>query len=243
MKKYLIAGATSDMAKTLISKLATNDENKLFLLARDKNKLAELNSLYSHTIEGCATCDFATPESLHNHIGEFIKLNAPFDGFVYCAGITRIEKISKLSYVKNREILNINYCSFVELLRIILTHQNKRQPLRVIAISSTAANKAVDYTAAYAASKAALNAFIKSCSSELIKRHCVINAVSPSYVQTKMLNLNFAIDENFAEAVKAKQPLGLIPPQAIAEEIMYLLTKTYCFESGTNIIINGGAGI
>lgn len=239
MKRILIAGAGSSIAQSLCTTLDQRNDISLTLIGHNQEKLDILKQKIKH-VENLICCDFSHPELLENELTAVFNSGLSFDGFVYCAGLTRIESIKKLNYNSNMVLMNINYFSFVELIRLLLKDKKRKNQLRIAVISSASAAGRTPYTAAYCASKAAMNAFIKSASMELVKFNCVINAVCPTYVDTPMLEYNYLVDPNFKEHVKRYQPLGLIYPEAVAEELAYLLLKDYSCETGTIRFINGG---
>lgn len=239
MRKILIAGANSGIAQSLID-LLHRQNHTLFLISRNPDKLKSAGGHSFNDI--CFQFDFANPSAIKTTLNDFLQEKGPFDGVVYFPGVMKIEKLSKTTPNKILDIFNVNYFSFVELLRCVMLLKPAEHQMRVVALSS-ALLRTGRYTAAYASSKAALNSFIKSTAFELIKKNCYVNAVCPACVDTSMLDLNCLLDPDFKENIKDSQLLGLIPPEAVAYEINHLLSKPMPYETGTCIEINGGAGL
>ena len=93
----------------------------------------------------------------------------------------------------------------------------------------------------YAATKGALDTFVRIISGELNSLHVEINTVQPAFVDTPMISsLKDFWGVEFDDFIKDFQPLGIIPVEDIVEQIRFLLNKRSTKVSGTSIFINAG---
>ncbi len=240
MANVLIAGGTGGIGLCL-AKLMAGDGFDIYLIGRNDEKLSSLKEQMP-AIKGTLTADLSDTCSLAGLAADFCA-SVPFDAFAYCAGITRNESLRRASYESNVQMFNVNYFSFLELLRLCLRKRDESRLLRVAAISSIATFRAMNYSANYSATKGALDSFVRSACLELLKRNCLINAVQPAFTDTPMTDrLRTAMGEHFDGWLEAMQPWGLIDPMDPAFEMRYLLTDAPLSITGTSRIVNGALG-
>lgn len=241
---YLLTGATSGIGRAFLDLLlaqasnATDPAPIFTVIARNDAKLYDLTTQCSpHTCHGISL-DLAHPELIEPSVTTALANLPPVDRLVYCAGITRIEAVTKLTYPKNLEMMSICYFSLVELLRVLVALKPEHHLLKVAVVSAMAATTGADFTVSYSAAKKALETWVRFGAPELLARNVFINALAPAYVDTPMLKFNRLIDRNFAQNVTQVQPLGLISAQAAAQELLALLESSSC--TGTIRYLNGG---
>jgi 3-oxoacyl-[acyl-carrier protein] reductase len=106
---------------------------------------------------------------------------------------------------------------------------------RIINFSTDAAQAFPGQQIAYAASKAAIEAFTRSIAIGVGKYGITVNCIAPGPTQTGW------IDEELATAVLPQIPLGkLIYPKEIAETIVFLASERAAMVTGQIIKISGG---
>ncbi|MDR5666634.1 SDR family oxidoreductase [Burkholderia cenocepacia] len=100
----------------------------------------------------------------------------------------------------------------------------------------------------YAASKAAVNSFAKTLSTELLPHGVRVNVVSPGPVQTPLygkLGLDAATTlDATADKIKGLVPIGRFgTPDEIASTVLHLSAPESAFIVGAEIIASGGMGL
>jgi 3-oxoacyl-[acyl-carrier protein] reductase len=108
-----------------------------------------------------------------------------------------------------------------------------------VAIGSITAMKGTPGNAAYAASKGAIHAYVKTLAMELSTKGVTANAVAPGYVDTDLMT-PYAAMRSTAEA---KIPLGrYATADEIAGLVGYLLSEDAAYITGAVMPIDGGIG-
>jgi len=90
----------------------------------------------------------------------------------------------------------------------------------------------------YAAAKAGLEAFTKSCAREFASRQIRVNAVAPGYIDTDMTR---AIPVEAQEALLSQIPLGRAgTPEEVADVIAFLVSDHARYITGQVWRVDGG---
>lgn len=117
----------------------------------------------------------------------------------------------------------------------------------IILNSTVLTHSGMETTAAYSASKGALNSFCKTLAVELAGRSIRVNSVSPGPINTpiysKMGMPEDALQE-FANGIMQKLPLKRFgQPEEIANAVLFLATPESSFMTGADILVDGGAAV
>jgi len=117
----------------------------------------------------------------------------------------------------------------------------------IINLSSVNAYTGMPNTAIYAASKAALNSYTRTASTELAPRKIRINSVNPGPVYTPIFGKTGMPEDQldgFAKAMQDRVPLkrfGL--PEDIAKLVAFLASDDASFITGSEYNIDGGINV
>jgi NAD(P)-dependent dehydrogenase (short-subunit alcohol dehydrogenase family) len=95
--------------------------------------------------------------------------------------------------------------------------------------------------AAYAACKAAANAYVRCAALELAPR-VRVNALVLGSVDTPMA-ANALSDPEIAASIAATVPLGLGKPEQVADTIAFLVSEQSRWITGQEIVVDGGRSI
>ena len=107
----------------------------------------------------------------------------------------------------------------------------------IVNISSRASHRGEAGYAAYAASKAAVNALTKSLATELGPRGTRVNAVAPGWVRTDMTRAALP-----AEGLPEPIPLGRVAePEDVAGPVLFLCSDWARYVTGVVLDVNGGS--
>ena len=215
-KKTIIFGSSGDIGKKI----------KQILI---KDKILEINS---------KKLDLGNLEQVERFETNFIP-----DNIIFVSAKNNPKEFLNLNDKEIERVLNINFISFMKILRKLLKKIIKaKKKCKIIIITSLYSKFGRSQRALYSISKHALLGLTRNLAVELGPKGITINAVSPGYVDTKMTRKNLTLKQiNF---LKSKTPLKkIILPQDIALIVKTLLNDETKSITGQEIIVDGGISI
>jgi NAD(P)-dependent dehydrogenase (short-subunit alcohol dehydrogenase family) len=242
-KTYLVTGASSGIGRSVCLELSSLGAN-VVLLARNETGLAETQRLMTqegrHTIRPFDVSAIADIAEIVNSIFEHYER---IDGLVYSAGRGGQSRLRDTVYDLIHSLMLVNFYAFIEFVRCLMKKKPKSQVMRIVGISSLASVSHEKYFTAYAASKAALEASVRTMATEIIPRNATINVIRPAFVNTAMIAGMNEILGDFEAHIKSTgyQPQGLIAPEDVAKLAVYLLGDAAKSITGAVVPINAGA--
>ena len=240
-KKILITGASSGIGKATaiqLSKLGA----KIVLIARNEEKLRDAFSQLKGDGHAYYSFDLKNISEVESLIKRIITDFGAINGCVHCAGIAPMRPISMTKYDFIHDVMQINFYSFVELVRCLSKKGNYIEGGSFIAMSSAASRIGDKSKVAYCASKAALDSSIRCMAKELAVKKIRVNSVMPGWVATEMYTDYIAEHGTSEDAGKilARQYMGVTEPIEIANAVAYLLSDMSKTITGTSLVIDGG---
>jgi 3-oxoacyl-[acyl-carrier protein] reductase len=214
-RKIIIFGASSDIAKPIISKLSK--DNELICISR-----SEL--LYENTKN-------ITLENYNDSLIEKVSV-------INFIGSMILKPLHLLKENEMLEIMDVNFMTNYRILSQIL--KKNLSDLNYIAFSSVAANYGLANHEAIASAKAANEGLIRSCASSYGHKSYKFNCIAPSLIETKLTS-RIVGTEAGRKAVENMNPLKKIgSPEDLSECITWLLSDNSNFVTGQTINIGGG---
>ena len=164
------------------------------------------------------------------------------DGFVHCAGIAPMRPFKMTKYEDILPTMQINFFSFVEIVRCITLKKRFANGGSIVAMSSTGSIHGKPTKVAYSASKAAIDAAIRCMVCDLKQKKIRINSIMPSWVNTNMYAsfLRDYPDSRDIQEIQERQYLGVSEPVEVANVIAFLLSDATKTITGTSILMDGG---
>lgn len=235
-RSILVTGASSGIGRQIALRTSGMGAD-LYITGRDESRLEETRSLLTGKVT-CIAADLTREEDIRKLVQALPKIQ----GVVCCAGLVDYTPVKFISNTKIQDLFSINFSSQVLLTKELVREKKLEKGASLVYISSVSSQLGVPATAVYAASKAALNAFVRVTASELAGQRIRANALCPGLVKTPLLskaaegNLS---EEAFAEAGKA-YPLGLGEVDDVAGPAVFLLSDAARWITGTTIVADGG---
>jgi 3-oxoacyl-[acyl-carrier protein] reductase len=163
---------------------------------------------------------------------------ATIDIIINCSGINHSSYVKKMKSEDWQNVIDINLTGVFFITKHALLNMMNVDAGRIIHFSSVVSKLTVPGTAAYAASKAALETFVRVTSHEMTNNNITINCISPGYMQTGML---YQIPEKIREKIKSNIPMKKFgDPNDIVYLIEYLISEHSSYVTGQTFSINGG---
>ncbi|MFC2114097.1 SDR family NAD(P)-dependent oxidoreductase [Bacteroidota bacterium] len=192
----LITGASNGIGYELSKILASNSENTIIALARNREKLNNLKENCQNTYPDSSLIlfPFDLENGNWNTLDGLIREIGDIDILVNNAGLMIKGDFDKLSDEDWLRLYKVNLLGPVKLIRKLLPFMGKNIKGHIVNISSMAGFQgSVKFqgTSAYAASKAALANLTEVLAAEFAENNIAVNCLALGAVQTDMLSKAF----------------------------------------------------
>lgn len=240
-KVIVITGAGSGIGKST-SILLNGLGCKVLLLDKSEEGLSDTISSLQNTCYRSYVVDLAKTDALDLLSKQIVEENGAVDGLVHCAGISSRKPLNVLKKDGFSKVMDVNFYSFVELVKQFSKRGRMKDGGSVVAISSISSIKGYKAKTEYCVSKAALDAFVRCVALELAHRRIRVNSIMPAVVNTplaqkaQLLNVTMNLSE-------IETPLGPTEPEEVANVVAFLLSDLTKTITGTSILIDGGVTI
>ena len=175
---------------------------------------------------------------IENGIKEAVNKYGPVNILVYCAGISLTGLTTDFTYEDYLRVMNTNFGGFFALCKEVIPAMVSAKSGVITAVSSMWGQTGASCESVYAASKGAMDAYVKSLAKELGPSGIRVNAVSPGVINTDMMNEYSEEDKRDLADETPLQRLG--NPDDVAKVIYNLSTDDSSFITGQIIGVNGG---
>ena len=183
-------------------------------------------------------CDVSDPEAVKQAVNEARERFGDIDVLVSNSGISKTGLATDFDFNDYRRIMDINFGGLFNLTNEIIPDMVSRKMGNIIAVSSMWGQTGASCEALYAATKGAVDSYVKSLAKELGPSGIRVNAVSPGVIDTDMMS---SFDEETKKELADETPVGHIgKPSDVADLIYYLASDRSSFITGQIIGVNGG---
>jgi len=180
--------------------------------------------------------DVSDEESVNNGITQIIRDSGKIDILINNAGITRDGLLMRMKTSQWDEVLNTNLKGVFLCTKNVSKFMMKQRSGKIINITSIVGLIGNPGQANYAASKAGVIGFTKTCAKEFASRGIKVNAIAPGFIETEM-----------TENLKTDDLLKMIPlgklgsANQIASLVNFLVSSDASeYITGQTISIDGG---
>ena len=170
--------------------------------------------------------------------------NAPvLNGVFLCAGVSDTTLVKFLTEDKIDRVFNINVKAPVMMLKYLLKKKKVADGGSLVWMSSYGAEKVEPGLGIYAASKSAVNGFMRAYAKELIGKRIRSNSIMPMMIKTELISTLTTISKEDWKKQEAMYPLGFGAPQDVARVAMFLFSDASRWITGTQFKMGGGSDL
>ncbi|MGG7566774.1 SDR family NAD(P)-dependent oxidoreductase [Rhodovulum sp. DZ06] len=240
-KSALVTGGGSGVGAAIAAALAGAGAS-VTICGRREGPLAETAARIGATPLVCDVTDEAALAALFAEAGGF-------DIVIANAGASESAPFAKTSLSAFRRMMDSNLTSAFLTLREGLRGMESRPWGRLVAIASTAGVKGAAYVAPYAAAKHGVVGLVRSAAQEVARKGITVNALCPGFLDTEMTDRSIAniaattgrSPDQARAALEAVSPMRrLVPPEDVAEAVLWLCAPGSSMVTGQAIPICGG---
>ena len=180
----------------------------------------------------------ANAEEVAAMVEETHKTFGHIDVLVNNAGITRDGLLIRMKDSDWDDVLNINLKGVYLVTKAVAKLMVKQRAGRIINMTSVSGVTGNVGQANYAAAKAGVIGFTKTCAKELAARGITVNAIAPGFIETAMTDV---LPEKIKEGIAATVPLGRMgQPEEIAGVVTFLASDFARYITGQVLNVDGG---
>lgn len=232
-KSILLTGATGGLGRHLTQVLAASG-HRLVLSARKETEISLPEGNHMHFVP----CDLTDTADIANLAKRSSELLGGIDAVIHAAGISGSGMSWKISADEWQQTLAVNLSAPFLLSAALLPRMRTSRFGRIINLSSVVAYRAVAGTAAYAASKAGLDGWVRAMALENAAHGITVNNLALGYFDAGML---YDIPEEIRTRIRNEIPAGDFGnPETVSSLILWLLSDAAGYCTGQTIHLNGG---
>ena len=192
-------------------------------------------------IEGCdgqgalLPFDVTRSEDSKKAIQAILKDKGALHILVNNAGIRNDGLLAMMKEASWQSVINTNLTGFYNVTKPVVKQMLKNRSGRVVTVTSAAGQMGNAGQVNYSAAKSGLIGATKALAREVGNRNITVNAVSPGFIETRMLN---GMDmDRIMDAIPAKR-LGR--PEEVAHAVAFLCSDKAAYINGQILGVNGG---
>lgn len=207
-------GASDGAARA--KELDGRNGGKCLFIATDVAKVAEVDSLIEQTVQQLGSLDV-----VFNNAG--------------IGGMSPSDQYPEEDYLR---VIDINLNGVFRVARAALKVMLAQGSGSIINCASILSVFGQSNTAAYTAAKGGVANLTRSLALETAARGVRVNAVSPGYVDTPLLD---ALPDDMMQALIKQHPIGRLgTSEEIANAVVFLASDEASFICGANLLVDGG---
>ncbi len=182
--------------------------------------------------------DITNEDNINNTINTIMNDYGQIDVLVNNAGITNDRLILRMTAGDWEKVLKINLTGTFLMTKAVSKHMLKQRSGRIINIASVIGLTGNAGQANYAASKAGIIGFTKSCAKEFASRNITVNAIAPGFIQTRMTDV---LSDEAKNSYLKLIPLGRFgTPDDVAQVALFLASDAASYITGQVLCLDGG---
>ncbi|BBD56218.1 SDR family NAD(P)-dependent oxidoreductase [Planktothrix agardhii] len=187
-KTALITGASRGIGRAIAVEFAKNGVKRLILVARDRQKLAELaTEIKPMGVEVITLAlDLTQSVQVHIAIAQAWRSHGPIEILVNCAGVAHQKPFLESKLPDVQEEISLNLIGLYTITHVIARRMATRKSGTIINVSSLMGKIAAPTMSTYSATKFAILGFTEALRQELAAHNIRVMALLPTLTDTDM---------------------------------------------------------
>jgi 3-oxoacyl-[acyl-carrier protein] reductase len=235
-KIALVTGAGKGIGAAIAIELSKNGFDIWLNYRSDDAAAAKTAELIEAQGAACRLLKFdvANEGAVQENLGPLLEEETPY-ALVNNAGFARDALMIWMNREEWNGVLDVSLNGFFFVTKPVLNNMLKKRKGRIITIVSTSGQSGMPGQVNYSAAKAGLIGATRSLAAEVAKRNVLVNAVSPGFIATEMV-------ENLPkERILPMIPMGKIgKPEDVAYMVEFLCSDKAAYITGQVFNVNGG---
>jgi short-subunit dehydrogenase len=209
----VITGASMGIGEAL-ARVFVQHGSRVVLLARDAVRAESARARIPQPDKTLAlACDVRNREEIDRVVGLTLHHFGQIDVWINNAGQGLIDSVAQMDAPACRDLFDTNFFGVIAAMQAVVPVMERQGSGTIINISSVAGHIPLPYSAAYSATKFALNAIGKAARVELRSRNIDVLTVCPGYVKT-----DFSANAKRGQELKRVRPTSVrgVSPERVA---------------------------
>ncbi|MDX2129473.1 MAG: 3-oxoacyl-[acyl-carrier-protein] reductase [Chloroherpetonaceae bacterium] len=239
-KSAFVTGGTRGIGRAIVKRLAEAGANVAFTYKASEEKAVALKNEIeamgrkSLAIKADAASFSEAQVAIELAVKEFGALHI----LVNNAGITRDTLLLRMTEAQFDDVISNNLKSAFNYTKAAVKPMMSQRDGRIINITSIIGITGNAGQANYAASKAGMIGFTKSCAKELASRNILVNGVAPGWIDTEMTEVLTEEQKKMFENVIPLKRAG--SAEEVADAVLFFASSLSKYITGETVRVDGG---